>query len=130
VIDRAAHTHRSTPVRLLYVEDDEDIRSGLAFLLTNEGYDVVSLSTAEEAVEELQHHRYDLLLTDYNLPNRNADWMLTVVQENGSMPRTRAIVLSGDSEPRGIDGFRFLQKPVDVDALFAALDDALAASRH
>ena len=109
-------------IRLLYVEDDDDLRRLLAMMLVNEGYDVVSVASAEDAIVELQSKRYDLLLTDYNLENKNADWMLKVAQASGALRETAVVILTAEEHPQGVDGYRLLKKPVDVAVLFAALD--------
>jgi circadian clock protein KaiB len=111
-------------IRLLYVEDDDDLRRMVGMMLTNEGYDVVAVSNAEDAVMELQRERYDLLLTDYNLPNKNADWMLKMAEATGSLRDTAVVVLTATLNPEGVDGYRILRKPADVSVLFAALDEA------
>jgi CheY-like chemotaxis protein len=45
------------PTKLLYVEDDEDIRDTMTMLLEHEGYHVLAVSTAEEALDELGRNR-------------------------------------------------------------------------
>jgi CheY-like chemotaxis protein len=112
--------------RILYVEDDYDVRTMLHDLLRSEGYDVVALSTAEDAVKVLETSRFPIFLTDYNLPNRNADWMLRVASQRGYLADTTVIVLSGAVDPKGIDGHQLLQKPVDVDVLLATVQHALS----
>lgn len=112
--------------RILYVEDDHDVRTMLQDLLQSEGYDVVALSTAEEAVRVLESTRFPIFLTDYNLPNRNADWLLRVATERGYLTHTTVIVISGAMNPRGVEGHRLLQKPVDVDVLLSAVQHALS----
>jgi circadian clock protein KaiB len=97
-------------------------------MLINEGYDVVAISNAEDAIVELQTHHYDLLLTDYNLLNKNADWLLRVAAANGSLRTTRVVILTAEPNPPGVDGYRILKKPVDIAVLFACLDEAVATS--
>lgn len=111
-------------VRVLYVEDDADIREFVETLLTGEGYDVTAVGTAEEAAAELMERRPHLVLTDYNLPGRNADWMLSQARERGWLEGTRVVLLTGTTQPPGVAGCRVLQKPVDVDVLLSALNDA------
>ena len=113
-------------VRLLYVEDDDDLRRLLSMMLINEGYDVVAVSSAEDAIVELQTGRYPVLLTDYNLSNKNADWMLQVAANADALRDTAVVILTAEARPSGIDGYRVLRKPVDVSVLFAALDEAVA----
>ncbi len=113
------------PARILYVEDDEDIRDTLTMLLEHEGYQVTALPDAALAIEELARSRFDLLLTDFQLPDRDAAWLIRTATERGVLADTPVIVLSGAHEPGGIEGYRFLHKPVSQEALLAAFDDAM-----
>lgn len=112
--------------RLLYVEDDNDLRAMLEVLLRREGYDVTAVAAAEDAIVELQSGRYQLLLTDYNLPNKNANWMLQVAGAAGWLQNVHVIVLSATVDPVGVAHYHLLQKPVDVSVLFATLDEVVA----
>lgn len=115
--------------RILYVEDDDGVRAFVETLLVGEGYDVAAVSTAEDAIAKLAQatRPFDGLLTDYNLPHHNADWMLQLAQEREFLKRTPVVILTGTDAPSGVDGYRILRKPVDIAVLLAALDETLAA---
>ena len=115
--------------KLLYIEDDPDVRTFVASLLSGDGYDVVAAGSAEEGAALLARDTYDVLLTDYNLPGHNADWLLTVGRDKGLLRQTPAVVLSGTPEPPGIDGYQLLRKPVDVEVLLATLESAIDSRR-
>jgi len=55
-------------MEILLVDDDEWIRDSLALYFESEGCHLTTLETAEEGVEALKKHDYDILLTDYRLP--------------------------------------------------------------
>lgn len=114
--------------RILYVEDDPDVRGFVESLLSGEGHEVRAVATAEAGADELARQTFDLLLTDYNLPGRNADWMLAEARAGGRLESTPVIVLTGASRPAGVDGYRVLQKPVDIGVLLSALEETLASS--
>jgi DNA-binding NtrC family response regulator len=113
-------------VRVLYVEDDAEIRTFVETLLAAEGYDVTAVGTAEEAVDHLSQRRDHLVLTDYNLPGHNADWLLSVARDAGWLEGRRVVLLTGTPDPPGVAGCRVLRKPVDIDVLLGALNDAQA----
>jgi DNA-binding response OmpR family regulator len=52
----------------LVVEDDRFLLDNLRRLLTREGYDVVAVSSGEEALNLLGEDRYDLVVLDLGLP--------------------------------------------------------------
>jgi CheY-like chemotaxis protein len=55
--------------RILIVEDDPTLRSGLLDLLKLEGVDLDGVGTAREALERLASHSYDCVVLDLNLPD-------------------------------------------------------------
>jgi len=57
-----------TPVTILYVEDNEDLRTTIGMLLEAPGREIASCATAEEALVMLAERPYDLLITDVSLP--------------------------------------------------------------
>ena len=51
-------------MRILHVEDDEDTRTLVAFILQGEGWDVVSVERAEAAIDLATTGGFDLYLLD------------------------------------------------------------------
>jgi DNA-binding NtrC family response regulator len=111
---------------ILYVEDDDDIRSVVTQALTFEGFDVTAVSSAEDALKGLAARTYQLLLTDYRLPKENAAWLLREATGKGLLEKTPVIVFSAEIAPQGIEGYLFLRKPIDLDVLSAAIARTLA----
>lgn len=116
--------------RVLYVEDDDDLRRLMQIILRREGYEVTAVSTAEDAIVELQTRQYQLVLTDYNLPHKNADWMLQVAREGGYLQNVAVVVMTAATIADGVDGHRQLRKPVDISVLFATLDEVVSAQER
>lgn len=54
--------------RVLVVEDDEALREGLVDLLGGSGYEVVSATQGEEALERLREFRPEVVLLDLVMP--------------------------------------------------------------
>src|SRR5687768_17713269 len=98
--------------RIVYVEDDEDIREMMEAFLLGEGYTVHSCRTAEQALEALGLDCCDLLLTDYSLPGEDAAWLIKTATEQQLLEGVPVMVVSGEHQPPGIEGCRFLRKPV------------------
>lgn len=53
--------------KILVVDDDEDIREIMAFILQEEGYEIVELAAGREVVETVHRVHPDLLLLDVML---------------------------------------------------------------
>lgn len=86
--------------RILFVEDDVMIASGLVYALEQEGYSVVHCKGMNEAVNTLVNDKFDLALLDMQLPDGTgfeireklegtdtAIIFLTVVDDEGNMVR-------------------------------------------
>lgn len=55
--------------RILYVEDDGDIREMMILLLSHEGFSVSSAGTSRDALHQAQSNVFDLFLIDHRLPD-------------------------------------------------------------
>lgn len=111
--------------KILYVEDDDDIRAIVTQALTSEGFEVNAVSSAEDALRDLSAAPFDVMLTDYRLPGENAAWLLRESTALGLLTEMPVIVFSAEANPLGIEGHTFLRKPIDLDVLSAAIADAL-----
>jgi DNA-binding response OmpR family regulator len=84
------------PHRILVVDDDSGIRQLSARVLIPCGYEVDTAEDGAVAWEALHANRYDLLITDYNMPKvsgvelvkklRSARMALPVILASGAMP--------------------------------------------
>jgi two-component system CheB/CheR fusion protein len=121
-------------LRVLLVEDAEDIRDVLTFLLRSDGAEVCATSTARGALEAAATQEFDVLLTDLGLPDVAGDHLIReLLGMKGH--RLRVVVITGFGEPyaaraRQAGADAVFIKPLDWSVLRAALrthDEALAA---
>ena len=127
-----ACVHSQTEVhlrrKLLIVDDSRPLREGLALLLGSE-YWIASVSTAEEALEQLERFEPDVMLLDLRLPGMNGEELLRRVATD--RPRVRVVVITGTAGPdAGPRLFRqgardFLQKPFGLSLLRERLEEVL-----
>lgn len=102
---------------ILLVEDDPDIRQLLVTLLRGAGFDTVSCGSAEQGLEHLREQSFDLVLTDYTLPNRSGGWLLEEAEAEGLLEATPAMIVTARSGPLDAQGFEVICKPFDLDEL-------------
>ena len=112
---------RSSPSRLLIVDDMEAMRLALTKCLQLSGYQVRSVSSGEEALELLRSQRFDLLLTDQSMPGLSGlELTDAVARMHPDMP---IVVLTGHTDVElARDSLRcgasdFVTKPVNVHEL-------------
>lgn len=55
--------------KILLIEDDTDLREGLSFSFSGDGYEVTEVGTKKEGLREVEKGIYDLVLLDCNLPD-------------------------------------------------------------
>lgn len=112
-------------MRLLVVEDEEDMREALCYGLRRRGYAVDAAGDGAEAAELCEINDYDLVVLDLNLPGLDGMEVLAHIQ---SLERpTRVLILSARSELTdklaGLDGGAgdYLTKPFHFEELEARI---------
>ncbi len=73
-------------MKVLVVEDDNIIASGLEYSLKQEGYDVMVSNRCSEAMDLIQHDNYDICLLDLCLPDGSGYDVCKKVKEKGDTP--------------------------------------------
>ncbi|HSB28431.1 MAG TPA: ATP-binding protein [Pyrinomonadaceae bacterium] len=63
--------HSLTGLHVLVVDDDRDTRELVAAVLTTCGAEVVSVSFATEALDQMERQQFDLLISDIAMPEMN-----------------------------------------------------------
>ena len=84
--------------RVLIVEDADDIRELITFLVQLEGAEVRSAASAGAALETAASWDFDVLVTDLGLPDMMGDLLIKQVRSMKSR-RPRVIVVTGFGEP-------------------------------
>ena len=122
MVKQAAH--------LLLVDDDPSLLKLLGMRLTSEGYQVTTAASGPDALRLLQKEKIELVISDLRMDEmdglalfaeiqkRHAGLPVIILTAHGSIPEAVAATQQGV--------FSFLIKPVDRDALYKAIDEALA----
>lgn len=119
-----------TSVRLLLVDDDPSLLKLLGMRLRSEGFTVVTAASGPEALRVLNRENFDLTISDLRMDEM--DGMALFVEIQKLKPGMPVIILTAHgSIPDAVAAtrqgvFSFLTKPVDRDALYKAIDEALA----
>ena len=110
------------PFSVLIVDDEPNIRSGLAKGLVNEVDFVDTASSVNEALEKFDAGNFQLVITDVRMPGeRNGLDLVSLVQQR--KPETTSIVITAhgtvesavEAMKRG--AFDFITKPVDLNLI-------------
>ncbi|HTE88477.1 MAG TPA: response regulator [Terriglobales bacterium] len=128
----------STPVqtshalskRLLFVDDEEGIRTTLPEILQRRGFDVRVAASVAEALSEIRTHKFDVLLSDLNI-GEDGNGFTVIRAMRKAHPNCVAILLTGypafDTAVQAIedevDGY--LVKPADINSLVSTIERRL-----
>ena len=72
--------------RLLLVEDSEDVRETLAYLLAREGYEVKTASTGSAALKAFERESPDIVLLDLMIPEVPGIDVLRAIRRTSDVP--------------------------------------------
>lgn len=118
--------------RVLVVDDSDLVRSFVARVIQNElpfGCDVDMAADGREALEQLQAHRYDLLITDLDVPGASGLEVAKAALSRDSS--TEVVFMTGDPSPsrekeaRRLSPIAILQKPFSLQDLMECSRRAL-----
>ncbi|GDX05011.1 two-component system response regulator GlrR [Buttiauxella selenatireducens] len=121
------------PARLLLVDDDPGLLKLLGMRLTSEGYTVSTAESGAEGLRLLGREKIDLVISDLRMDEMDGMALFAEIQK--VQPGMPVIILTAHgSIPDAVAAtqqgvFSFLTKPVDKDALYKAIDEALSHSQ-
>jgi len=118
--------------RILLIDDDVSYLQLLGILLECKGFDVTITPSAINALEILKKIKFDLIITDFNMPDMNG--IKLAMKVRGEYHDARIIMVTGDFSPdivetaenAGISGI--LSKPVNTTKLLATIESSLKQS--
>ncbi len=122
--------------RVLVVDDEPDARQLTRTVLERHGMQVVTAGSAGDALDAMRRQRYDALVADIGMPDRDGYWLIRAVRRlpedrGGATP---AVALTAYASLRDRDealaaGYdRHLGKPVDPEELVAVVASAVGAA--
>ena len=122
---------KSLSKRLLIVDDDPNLLRAVAACLRDEGYEVDTAHSGDEALIHVAHHLPDLIVSDIRMPRMDGYALARQLRSN---PRTDLIPLifltAKDESSERLAGIRFgvdayLTKPFEPDELIAVIENIL-----
>lgn len=116
--------------RVLFVDDEPNIRGTLSVILQKHGFRVQTAATVPEAINQIQTNRFDALLCDLNITEPDDGYVVVDAMRQAN-PKAVTVILTGyPSFENVLEGVRrkideYLVKPADVDKLLAVLNALL-----
>ncbi len=121
-------------IRILFVDDEPNIRLTFPAVLEQEGFSVTSAGSVTEAVDLINREKFDVLVSDLNI-GQPGDGFTVVSVMRRVQPEAVTFILTGypdfESALRAIRNQvdDYLTKPADIPSLVASLKHKLANPR-
>jgi len=118
------------PIAVLYVEDEPITRSAVARMLKRRVEILYEAENGKEGLELFKQHRPNIVISDIRMPVLDGIEMSKAIK---SLDKNSKIILTTahsdasillDSIEVGVD--KYILKPLDMDALYAAMDQCAA----
>jgi CheY-like chemotaxis protein len=118
---------------VLVVDDDRDLRYLLSVRLVSAGYMVYGAANGLEALEQMEKHSVDVVLTDYRMPKMDGFEFLSACRVR--WPGTPVVVFSAEQDNRAheaVEGgaFAWVRKGSEFTILLELLAYASQQSVH
>ncbi len=116
---------------LLIIDDEKSIRDSLSGALSDEGYRILTASSALEGFEIIRKQDPDLILLDIWMPEMDGLTALTELRKQEIT--TPILIMSGHGnietavKATKLGAFDFMEKPVELDRVLVLIRNALAA---
>lgn len=101
-------------MRVLVAEDNNVMANVIQFNLKQAGFEVVHAPAGDVAWERLQQEKFDLVVTDFQMPNLNGGDLCRRIRQDPSLRTTPVILLTAKSLELGED---YCRGTLGVDAV-------------
>ena len=115
--------------RILIIDDDATICLMLQGLLKRKGFDTDAVFSAGEAIKKLENNSFDLVLSDFRLPDFDG---LELLQKIKSLhPIVPVIIMTSYADIRTavnaikMGAFEYVTKPLNPDEILLLINSAL-----
>jgi two-component system, OmpR family, response regulator len=114
-----------TSLRVLLVDDEEELVSVLAERLEFRGITVRAACSGAEAVECARHQEFDMALVDVKMPEMSG--MDTMLRIKEIQPLIKVILMTGHGESSEVEehlargAYDYVAKPIQIDDLIGKI---------
>ena len=112
----------------LIVDDVSDVTEMLSVLMTHAGYDVLTASSAQEAIALAREHHFDLVISDIGMPEMNGYQLAQALRSLPGYDAVPMVAVTGysmfDDRSRSLtSGFNeHVTKPIDPRAFLELIE--------
>ena len=114
--------------KILIVDDEEDFLEIMAERIRSQGMDVLTATSAEEALQMVELESFDAVIMDFMMPAIDGFKALKLLKEKN--PEVQIILLTGNVpehkriEAKKLGALDVIEKPADLKILIEKIRDA------
>ncbi len=114
---------------ILVVDDETSILQSLEGILSDEGFEAVSVKSGTEALDKIEEVMPDLVLLDIWMPGMDGIETLSKIRE--SYPSVQVVMMSGHGSietavrATKMGAYDFIEKPLSLEKLLLSINNAL-----
>jgi len=130
VVEFSRESNEMGKYTIMIVDDEEDILSLMTRVFKNEGYNILTATSGEEALEKLETHSANLIICDQSMPSMDGLSLLKNVKLNH--PDIITIMLTGYAQNNTemdiineIGVYKVFAKPCSITELKSTVNRAL-----
>jgi DNA-binding response OmpR family regulator len=122
----------STPIRILVVEDQDDLRENLSEFLRMENFHVNVASTGREAIELMEDAKPDIVLSDISMPDGDGLWLIHEFKKHPEYCHIPVIFLTAWADRENnrkcmdLGAASYITKPFQIEEILGAIRSQLA----
>jgi DNA-binding NtrC family response regulator len=116
--------------RVLLVDDDEDFLEIMSERMKTRGMEVITATSAEDALERIEKDTFDAIVLDFMMPGM--DGLQTLKEIKAKRPELQIILLTGYATiEKGVEAIKLgamdvVEKPADLEVLARKIQKAEA----
>ncbi len=123
----------TTEMKILIVDDEENIRWVFAQALEEKPFTVHTAASAEEALEKIKDHHYLLVFTDIFMPGMSGMDLLDQIKSR--QPQSHVVVMTAQDTMNNTilamrkGAYDYISKPFDFNEIYELIDKVVASSQ-
>lgn len=124
----------SDNLKVLYIEDEPDIRAVAEFALEDEGFELTPCASGQEALDRAAGGAWDLILLDVMMPGMDGPTTLRRLRDLPGLAETPVLFMTAKVQPAelaqylALGAIGVISKPFDAltlgDQIWARLEEA------